>query len=62
MNKKNESNYNPLVSIGASIGSFILIIVAVFAIFAPHQINIAVPISWSLATLGIFLGLFARKK
>jgi hypothetical protein len=53
---------NPFVGIAGSLGGLLVAIVAIVAIFAETYLEITVPIAFSFALLGIFLGYFAYKQ
>ena len=53
---------NPFVAIGGSLGGILLVIIALFLIFAKEFMAPVLPtIVWGIVVLGIVMGLFALK-
>ncbi len=61
MAEKIDPIMNGYVAIGASLGGILLVIIALFLIFARTQVALAIPISWAIVVLGIVVAAFATK-
>ena len=59
MAKEKYEDKNPFVGIAAVLGGLILVVIAMFLIFAEQMVGVAVGLAWAFVVLGIFLGFFA---
>ena len=62
MPKTKESEKNPFVAIGASLGGIILVMVILTMILAKESFALLIPIVWAIVVLGIVMGAYAYKK